>query len=298
MLEAEYKRNFDIMATQIAAATSAFYTYMEIHKFASEGNDNYEKINRDAHFWSGQLYALQNTWFIVLGRIFDRSKDAYSIYDFLASTVAYKGFFSSHALANRKRKDAGRAESEWLDDYLKSVWEPTTADLEKIKSAIESSHKKWEKSYKPIRDKVFAHTDINVVAPPGPIRLAHFPICTHQGMAPACRVSAFKIIAKLEGYFLQLPFRFGAAEELGISEETANSLLSEAFKAHRINRTSSAIIDGGTDGVEVLQGGIPTRLCSHYGVDMSEAMTDEEAAAFLQKWAAFLKNRFNPAFPG
>jgi hypothetical protein len=44
MLEAEYKRNFGLIADQISGATRAFYTYMEINKFASESNENYQKI--------------------------------------------------------------------------------------------------------------------------------------------------------------------------------------------------------------------------------------------------------------
>ena len=161
MLEAEYKHNFSLIADQISGATRAFYTYMEINKFASESNENYQKINRDGRFWSGQLYSLQTTWLINLGRIFDPTRDAYSIHDFLKSTDAYKGFFSKGALAERKRSAAGQPQPEWLDDYLKSAWEPTTADLEKIRSTIEASDTKWKSIHPPIRNKVFAHTDPN-----------------------------------------------------------------------------------------------------------------------------------------
>jgi AbiU2 len=163
MLEAEYKRNFGLIADQISGATRAFYTYMEINKFASESNVNYQKISRNGHFWSGQLYALQTTWFIILGRIFDPTRGAYSIHDFLKSTIAYKGFFSRAALAERKRSAAGQPQPEWLDDYLKSAWEPTAVDLEKVRSTIEASHTKWKNVYQPIRNKVFAHTDPNAV---------------------------------------------------------------------------------------------------------------------------------------
>jgi hypothetical protein len=163
MLEADYKRLFGLIEGQITGATKAFYTYMEINKFAATGNENYQKINRDGHFWSGQLYALQTTWFIILGRLFDRTKDAYSIHDFLEATVDYKDFFSKKSLAERKRAAAGRAEPEWLPGYLKSAWEPTTADLEKIRSSIQASDTKWKKLYQPIRNKVFAHTDSQAV---------------------------------------------------------------------------------------------------------------------------------------
>jgi hypothetical protein len=159
MYEAEYKRDFGLIAAQITGATRAYYTYMEINKFAAENKDHYQKINRDGHFWSGQLYALQTTWFIILGRIFDPTRGAYSIHDFLASTVAYKGFFSRCALAERKRTASGQAEPEWLEGYVTSAWEPATEDLERIRATIEASDQKWKKVYKPIRDKVFAHTD-------------------------------------------------------------------------------------------------------------------------------------------
>jgi AbiU2 len=163
MLEAEYKRLFSLIADQITGATRTFYTYIEINKFASENNENYQKINQDGHFWSGELYALQTTWFIILGRIYDRTKESYSIHDFLESTVDYKGFFSKRALAEGKRAAAGQGQPSWLADYLKSAWEPSTADLEKIRTVITASDEKWTKVYKPIRDKVFAHTNPNVV---------------------------------------------------------------------------------------------------------------------------------------
>jgi hypothetical protein len=106
---------------------------------------------------------LQTTWFIALGRIFDRSSGAYSINDFLATTVAYKGLFSKRALADRKRKAAG-GEPPWLDDYLKTAWEPSTADLEGIAAAIKPAEAKYAKRYKAIRDKVFAHRESSKLA--------------------------------------------------------------------------------------------------------------------------------------
>jgi hypothetical protein len=42
MTEDEYKRQFKAMQGEVTAATNAFYTYIEIHKFASETQQNYE----------------------------------------------------------------------------------------------------------------------------------------------------------------------------------------------------------------------------------------------------------------
>jgi hypothetical protein len=100
------------------------------------------------------------TWFIILGRIYDRTKDAYSIHDFLKSTVVLQGLLLE---ARTWRAAAGQPEPEWLSDYLKSAWDPSTSDLEKIRSVIKSSDGKWNEVYKPIRDKVFAHANAKVV---------------------------------------------------------------------------------------------------------------------------------------
>jgi AbiU2 len=102
-------------------------------------------------------------WFIALGRIFDRSSGASTINHFLAATVAQKGLFSKCALADRKRK-AVRGEPSWLDEYLKTAWEPNTADLEGIVAAIKPAETKYAERYKAIRDKLFAHRDPSKLA--------------------------------------------------------------------------------------------------------------------------------------
>lgn len=155
MQEVQFRERFNVICSDITAATSAFYTYMEINKFASESQESYNKIDRDSYFWMGQLYALQTTWFIVLGRLFDPRR--YSIRNFLSTTVDHKGLFSKGALAERKRKAVRQDNPEWLDKYLRTAWEPTAQDLQAIADSIETAENKWKQSYKPIRDKVFAH---------------------------------------------------------------------------------------------------------------------------------------------
>ena len=58
------------MRSEIAATIDCFYIYLELNEFASEGTDNYIKINRNARVWNINLYGLQTAFFVVLGRIF------------------------------------------------------------------------------------------------------------------------------------------------------------------------------------------------------------------------------------
>src|SRR5215469_10587105 len=159
MTEDEYKRRYKIVSDDILSATRAFYTYMEINKFATENQQqNYQKVNQDGHFWSGQMYSLQLGWFIILGRIFGPS--GYPLHKFLKQMTAHPELFSKEALAQRKREDARDPNPPWLANLLEEAWEPTTNELEDIARSINPATATWKKSYKPIRDKIFAHRDL------------------------------------------------------------------------------------------------------------------------------------------
>jgi hypothetical protein len=84
--EAEYERELNEVRREVLLAIQAFYTYLEIHKFAG-GKENYQKINQDGFFWEIQLYGLQSTVFVTLGRMFDNTKGTLSVEKFLISTA-------------------------------------------------------------------------------------------------------------------------------------------------------------------------------------------------------------------
>ena len=159
MTQDEYKERYKLVSDDILSATRAFYTYMEINKFATENQQqNYPKLNQDGHFWSGQMYSLQLGWFIILGRIFGSS--GYPIHKFLKQMTPHPELFSREALAQRKREEARDPNPPWLAGYLEDVWVPTADELEVMARSIDPVTEVWKKSYKPIRDKIFAHRDL------------------------------------------------------------------------------------------------------------------------------------------
>jgi hypothetical protein len=160
MTEAEYWRKYELVRSDVYTAIAAFYTYIEIHTCAAESQEIYNKVSNAATFWNIQLYSLQTTFFIVLGRIFDTNRDAHSIRKFVTETVKHKGYFSKKALAAR-RLEASRGERpEWLDEFLKDVHEPTVTDLESLANALTPHEAKFRSIYDPIRNKVFAHSGL------------------------------------------------------------------------------------------------------------------------------------------
>ncbi|HEX3862091.1 MAG TPA: hypothetical protein VHY35_10410 [Stellaceae bacterium] len=162
MNEAEYRDAHKLIESQITGAARVFYTYLEIQKIASEGGDNFRKIQQDGHFWTLELYALQCTTFIILGRLFDKRTDVYSIPGFLDDTVKSRDLFSKAALKERKRDAVKDGPPGWLEDLLSRAHEPTDDDFNKLTDAFEAAKKEWQ-LLAPIRHKVFAHTDRNAL---------------------------------------------------------------------------------------------------------------------------------------
>jgi hypothetical protein len=80
----------------------------------------------------------------------------------LGSITAHPALFSKAALRERKRKSANinDADPTWLVEYVQNAWEPTTADLGLLKTALTPHFEKFKTIYKPIRHKAFAHRSI------------------------------------------------------------------------------------------------------------------------------------------
>lgn len=155
MTEIEYWKDYELTRGEVNTAIECFYTYIEIHNYAAEDKNIFRRLNEDATFWNIQLYSLQASFFIALGRIFDNGPDTHSIHKLLAATVAHPEYFSKDSLAIRKSE--GKQRPAWLDDYLMDVFEPQASDLRALKKALSPHRAKFKSVYGDIRDYVFAH---------------------------------------------------------------------------------------------------------------------------------------------
>jgi hypothetical protein len=155
MTESEYWRDYELIRDEVNIAIESFYTYLEVHRCAAEDENVYLAFNENPTFWAMQRYSLQTTFFIALGRIFDHGKDSHSIHKLLTSTINHQDYFSKAALA--KRKTNGESIPDWLDDYLVDVFVPSSEDLKELKRSLKTHTKKFESTYRDIRNNVFAH---------------------------------------------------------------------------------------------------------------------------------------------
>lgn len=156
MEETEFWRDYELIRGEVDRSIETFYTYLSIHKVANDNREIYLTMNRNPSFWNINLYALQTTFFITMGRIFDDGKDAHSVHKLVSSALAHPEFFSKEALA--KRKTRGQGKPTWLEEYLENVFEPGIADLRSIKSQLKPFRKMFDEAYRDIRNSVFAHT--------------------------------------------------------------------------------------------------------------------------------------------
>ena len=151
----EFWGNFEILRDKVNTAIECFYTYIEIHNYASEDKNIHLKLNQHPTFWNITLYSLQSGFFMTLGKIFDDGPNTLSIHKLLTDCVEHPEYFSRPALASRKIA-IGLSPSD-AQKYVASTYEPTTAGLGLFKKCLSPYRKSFESVYKQIRNLIFGH---------------------------------------------------------------------------------------------------------------------------------------------
>jgi hypothetical protein len=162
LTDEEYWRMFHLIRGDVEAAIKSNHAYLTINNLAVAERKIHQKLNKFPEFWTLNAFALQTTFFIVFGRIFDASADSYSVQKLVEATIANPAFFSKAALRERKRQasNVSGPDPQWLVDYVATAWEPTVADLEPLRIALTPHCEKFRAIYRPIRHKYFAHKGI------------------------------------------------------------------------------------------------------------------------------------------
>jgi len=159
MNETEFWGGFELTSKEINLAIESFYTWLEIHNYAMANKEIYSLLNKTPSFWNINLYGLQASYFLALGRIFDTGKDSHSIHKFIKSCIDHPEHFSREALEKRKQGDSEKP--DWLDNFMKETYLPQISDFGKIKKEISLHRNKFDEIYRDIRNCVFAHNIAN-----------------------------------------------------------------------------------------------------------------------------------------
>lgn len=112
-------------------------------------------VNKNVHFWRLFEAAFQSRLFIGLRRIFDSGRDTFNIQKFINTCKEKIASFSTEEL--RCRKSSHPNAHEWIDEYMKGVYEPSAEDFYKLGALVRNNSKRIKRVYTPVASKIYAH---------------------------------------------------------------------------------------------------------------------------------------------
>jgi len=154
-----FTHELEIFRAEAEAGAQFLYANLAVNAILARDKKALNAVNRTPLFWKTNMGALQTAFFIVLGRVFDQ-QSRHNIDSLLKIAQKNIAIFSKAALAERKRRASHNAD-EWLSDYLKDAYEPTNADFRLLRKQVTRYRKIYEKNYRDIRSKIFAHKEIS-----------------------------------------------------------------------------------------------------------------------------------------
>lgn len=161
MTSEEYWRLYDAVRGDLDITISSITTYLTIRRMALADEEIMAGLNREAEFWRIASYALQEAFFLGLGRLFDDTRGTISVEDLVNATIEYPGFFTREEMRRRKLSsihlEHGEPEPEWFVNFVENAWAPKRGDLEYLRSELQPYVKRFREVYEPIRHQYFAH---------------------------------------------------------------------------------------------------------------------------------------------
>jgi hypothetical protein len=156
--EAEFEEELEAFDNDVDVAIQCFYTWQTVHTAARKSRKVYDLLNRHAAFWVLALGSIQANSLIALGRIFDKDNRTHNVSRLLKLAEDNPAIFSKAAVRRRKNKDLAKA-SHLVDDFMSNIKEPLALDFKRLQSFADARRRVYERCYKQLRDKVYAHKD-------------------------------------------------------------------------------------------------------------------------------------------
>lgn len=152
-----YVKYHEHFSNEVYQATAFYVIWKNLQNKPAQDKKLLEAICVNAMSWNFIRHSMMVSLIMTLGRIFDTDGESVSIDDLIKSCVNDIHLFSKESL--RQRKLLSHNASEWIDSYMESVYEPRAEDFLKLKSYIKKYRKIYDDYYKPLRHRLFAHSD-------------------------------------------------------------------------------------------------------------------------------------------
>jgi hypothetical protein len=130
-------QTFHPVRGDVEGVIASITAYIKFHNLSAADIKVLEKVNRTPDFWRLNAYALETTFFVSLGRVFDKRNDAWTIQDLVENTIERPGFFSKAGLRERRRaQGVDGKDPDWLEESMSRAWEPRRNDLEVLRNEL------------------------------------------------------------------------------------------------------------------------------------------------------------------
>jgi|ERR1035437_1431747 hypothetical protein len=166
----ELMKLYEYFSKEYRIAAQSYYTWKLINNTASKDSKIYNALNENSTTWNIILYSLQSTYFIALRRIFDNDEKSLSAESLLNSCIENISEFGKDKIAERKI-DNNAEKPEWLDNYLKDVYQIEQKDIQNLLDELLKQKEIYKRKFKPIINKVYAHSDIKYLDKPNSLFL-------------------------------------------------------------------------------------------------------------------------------
>jgi hypothetical protein len=143
-----FSHELEVFRIEVESAIQFFYAYLSINASLADNEKALQIVNEAPLFWRTNVGALQTSFFIVLGRVFDQNSN-HNIDRLLRVAQDNADIFSKKALELRKRKSSKNA-NEWIDDYMKDVYVPTINDFRRLRKYVSKYRKIYVNRYRDI----------------------------------------------------------------------------------------------------------------------------------------------------
>ncbi len=150
----EYHHHF---SNEVYQATACYVIWKNLQNQPANDSALLSSLNENALSWVFIRHSMMVSLIMTLGRIFDTDGESVSIDDLIKSCISDIHLFSKSSLRERKMRESNA--SNWIDSYMESVYEPSENDFQRLKPEIKKCRDIFNSYYKPLRHKIFAHSD-------------------------------------------------------------------------------------------------------------------------------------------
>lgn len=151
-----YDKFYKEFENELHKTISSFLLWKCMHDRPAQDKAVLNALNKTPTSWLTIRHSLHVTFFITLGRIFDKRKDAFSVIKLLKYCENNISLFSKEKLRERRMKDL-KEKPDWLDDYINNAYEATQDDIQSLMKETEKYRNLFNDVYQPIRHKLIAH---------------------------------------------------------------------------------------------------------------------------------------------